>query len=469
MNIRNNINNYFIGGLLENAKAFDVARVKLVYNFTLFYYFMNLLGCIMLIKQGAYIIGFSWVVIVLTFTISILTLLRKQKLLTATLFYLSMHVVIGSLIFFTKKAEWSFMDGGMIVVLIAFAMLTLGRKRGFLWVNYLFVMIGISIAQEVSEGKVLTYESPGMPPDPTAMILIPMVLLIYILWVYLKSKDIAEVTIEEQKILLQNQYTEISDSIAYAKRIQTAILPPDNLRSKLIPNSFIYYKPKAVVAGDFYWIEPTNAGIYFAAADCTGHGVPGAMVSVVCNAALNRSAREFELTSTGQILNKARELVIQEFEKSEEEVKDGMDIALCKINGNTLSYSGANNPLWIINTNRTEWPIGSTPFRNMEGGAEIKPDKQAIGKIDNPKPFTTHQFELQKGDSIYIFSDGFQDQFGGEKGKKFSPANFKNLLLSIHSEPMEKQKVIIDEAFEKWKGNEEQVDDVCVIGIKIEY
>ncbi|MBL4594128.1 MAG: serine/threonine-protein phosphatase, partial [Flavobacteriales bacterium] len=209
---------------------------------------------------------------------------------------------------------------------------------------------------------------------------------------------------------------------------------------------------KDIVAGDFYWIEQKEGEVLFAAADCTGHGVPGAMVSVVCNNALNRSVREHGLTDPGLILDKTREIVVQEFEKSDEDVNDGMDIALCSLEGNTLKYAGAHNPLWII-----------------RGGEiiETKANKQPIGQFDNSLQYTTHSFELQKGDSIYIFSDGYVDQFGGEKGKKFKTRAFRELLLSIQESSMDEQKIIIDDAFETWKGDLEQIDDVCVIGIRI--
>jgi serine phosphatase RsbU (regulator of sigma subunit) len=147
---------------------------------------------------------------------------------------------------------------------------------------------------------------------------------------------------------LEEKNQEILDSILYAKRIQSAILPPLKLVKEYLKESFILYKPKDVVAGDFYWMEQKNGRVLFAAADCTGHGVPGAMVSVVCNNALNRSVREHGLTIPGEILDKTREIVVQEFQKSEEDVKDGMDIALCSIEGNILQYAGAHNPLWII-------------------------------------------------------------------------------------------------------------------------
>ena len=263
-----------------------------------------------------------------------------------------------------------------------------------------------------------------------------------------KQKEVVDLAHNE----LEEKNQEIMDSIVYAKRIQSAILPPSKVVKEYLKESFILYKPKDVVAGDFYWMHQQEGKVLFAAADCTGHGVPGAMVSVVCNNALNRSVREYGLTIPGEILDKTREIVVQEFEKSEEDVKDGMDIALCSIEGMKLQYAGAYNPLWII--------------RNGEV-LETKANKQPIGQFENPEPYITHSFNLEKGDAIYIFSDGYVDQFGGEKEKKFKAKAFRELILSIQDKAMEEQKKSIDEAFETWKGDLEQIDDVCVIGVRM--
>lgn len=258
--------------------------------------------------------------------------------------------------------------------------------------------------------------------------------------------------ITKQKKIVEEKNQEIIDSMEYAKRIQAAILPPDSLVQSVLPDSFVLYLPKDIVAGDFYWLEQKNNTTYIAAADCTGHGVPGAMVSVICNNALNRSVREFGANEPNEILNKARELVISEFEKSEDEVKDGMDIALCAIEGAKLRFSGAHNPLWIV--------------RNGEL-LETKADKQPVGKFAASKNFTNQLIELQRGDQIYLFSDGYADQFGGPKGKKFKAKSFKDLLIEIKDKNMSEQKVILQTTIRKWRGELEQVDDICVIGIKI--
>lgn len=258
--------------------------------------------------------------------------------------------------------------------------------------------------------------------------------------------------IEEQKKLVEVKQKEILDSINYAKRIQGAILPSERIINETLKNNFVYYKPKDIVAGDFYWMEKVNGTVLFAAADCTGHGVPGAMVSVVCNNALNRSVREFNLSDPGEILDKTREIVIQEFQKSDADVKDGMDISLCRLENKKLKWSGANNPLWI--------------YRNNEL-IEIKPNKQPVGKSEIAQSFLTHEIELQDNDTLYVFTDGYSDQFGGEKGKKFKTARLKEKLLSIQGLDMLKQREFIHETFEKWKGDLEQVDDVCIIGVRI--
>lgn len=265
-----------------------------------------------------------------------------------------------------------------------------------------------------------------------------------------KQKELSE----SQKHVIEEKQNEIIESITYAKRIQEAILPPEQFINKFIPSNFIFYKPKDIVAGDFYWAEKVGDLFFIAAADSTGHGVPGAMVSVVCSNALNRAVKEFNLKETGKILDKTRELVLETFEKSSNEVKDGMDISLLCIEekkGNVF-WSGANNPLWYIQENELK---------------EIKADKQSIGKTDNPKAFTTHQINHKQSATFYLFTDGFADQFGGEKGKKFKYKQFAELLFTNSYFPLKQQSENITKAFEDWKGDLEQVDDVCVIGIKL--
>jgi serine phosphatase RsbU (regulator of sigma subunit) len=258
--------------------------------------------------------------------------------------------------------------------------------------------------------------------------------------------------------LIEEKNKSITDSINYAKRIQGAILPSDKRIHQLLPDSFVLFKPKDIVSGDFYWVEKTGNKVLFTAVDCTGHGVPGAMVSVVGHNNLNRCVKEFKLNKPAEVLDKLNELVQETFEKAEDEVKDGMDLALCSLNTDTLvlEFAGANNPLWISKKEGNTWIL-----------TEIKANKQPIGKYATSIPFTGHTLQLSKGECIYIFSDGYADQFGGESGKKFKYKNLKELLLSMQHKSMEEQKASLLQHFTNWQQQLEQVDDVLIIGVRV--
>ena len=248
---------------------------------------------------------------------------------------------------------------------------------------------------------------------------------------------------------------DLNDSINYAERIQRAMLPLNKDLEKHFKEHFVLFKPKHIVAGDFYWLEQKNNYIYIAVADCTGHGVPGALVSLVCHEALQRSLHEFDLNHTQDILNKTRDLLKQRFKYSSgETIKDGMDIALCKLdlNNNKVEFSGANNPLWIL--------------RNNEMLA-YKGNKQPVGEYYAEKPFTCIEEDLKEGDLLYIFSDGYIDQFGGESGKKLKTPNFRKFIQKNASKKLSTQGKLLADNFEHWRRDMEQIDDVCIIGIKL--
>ncbi|MCX8079926.1 MAG: tetratricopeptide repeat protein [Bacteroidia bacterium] len=272
-----------------------------------------------------------------------------------------------------------------------------------------------------------------------------------------KQKKIVEEQkkiVEEQKKLVEQKNKDILDSINYAKRIQNAILPSNTKWKKNLPNSFVLYLPKDIVAGDFYWMEYANNFVYVAAADCTGHGVPGAMVSVVCSNALTKAVLEEKLTETDQILNRTRELVIEKL-TNEDNIRDGMDICLVRIEKNRsfIQFSGANRPLYLVNKDKSL--------------TEIKPDKQPIGRYEESKPFTKQEIKLNENTWFYLTTDGYADQFGGQKGKKIGTKQFKELLCDIAGiNDFEQQKEKLSSFFKEWKGNEEQMDDITIIGIK---
>lgn len=260
----------------------------------------------------------------------------------------------------------------------------------------------------------------------------------------------------------------ILDSINYARLIQEAILPPAAMVKAHLRESFILYLPKDIVAGDFYWMEAKGDELFFAVADCTGHGVPGAMVSVVCANALNRAVNEMKLKEPALILDKVRELVTETFKNSEREIQDGMDISFCRLNRQQmrLKFAGAHNALYRIT--RTLTPQETPVLSNGEFHLlEYKGDKQPIGKYAFGQPFGEHEIALHSGDQLFMTSDGFPDQFGGERGRKFMYKRWKELLLTLINLSPEAQHERLLETFNAWKGKEMQVDDICVMGVRV--
>jgi len=265
-----------------------------------------------------------------------------------------------------------------------------------------------------------------------------------------------------QKEQIEVIYKQVTDSINYAKRIQEALLPLSDTSRSILGEHFIIFKPKDIVSGDFYWITKINNWLIVTVADCTGHGVPGAFMSMLGISFLNDIVRKQEINQANEVLNELRKEIINALQQKGKlgEQKDGMDISLIAINTETLEcqWAGANNPLYIIKV------TDNTEFAEL---TELKPDKMPIAIYERMYSFTNHEFTVKKGDCLYLFSDGFADQFGGPKGKKFMYKPFKVLLLTNCQKPMLEQKQIIEKTIIEWIDREEQVDDITVLGIKI--
>lgn len=271
-----------------------------------------------------------------------------------------------------------------------------------------------------------------------------------------RTREIAEQNhqLELQKAEITLKSNDILDSIHYAKRIQNTILPADSRLNELFDEHFVFYRPKDIVSGDFYWAREVQDKVIFSAVDCTGHGVPGSLVSIVGNNGLLRAVNEFKLTEPSEILDKLREIVVSAFRaEGSSDVKDGMDIALCSIDYKTgeLKFAGANNECVIIRRGEI---------------IELKPDKQPIGQFIDAKPFTQKTFQLEAGDCIYLYTDGYVDQFGGERLKKYKSKPFKAMLSTLCEKSMLEQFQIVQNEFDTWKAHTEQVDDVCVVAVK---
>ncbi|MBA3665620.1 MAG: tetratricopeptide repeat protein [Bacteroidetes bacterium] len=303
--------------------------------------------------------------------------------------------------------------------------------------------------------------------------LLVLLLAIMAIRAYVQKRKISnELAVKNEKIenaynIIEDQHNDIKGSIRYAKRLQEAILPTVAFNKTFSGNAFVLYRPKDIVSGDFYWIEEittqTQNKILFAAVDCTGHGVPGAFMSIVGHNLLNQAVNEHGKTKPSDILDEINIGLSETLRQSIEDsaVKDGMDIALCSLDKQgdkyLLQFAGANNPVWIVKADQPSTLI------------EIKGDKYPIGVFlgEELHKFNNHEIELVKGDTLYVFTDGFADQFGGKKGKKYKYKPLQQLILSIQSETMVRQHDILNRALIEWKSDLEQVDDVLIIGVRV--
>jgi serine phosphatase RsbU (regulator of sigma subunit) len=263
--------------------------------------------------------------------------------------------------------------------------------------------------------------------------------------------------LKAQNEIIEEKNKNITDSINYAKRLQTAILPPNDIVNKVMPEHFIHYQPKDIVSGDFYWVSHHDSKIMVAAIDCTGHGVPGALLSIVGHNAINQTVNELGILQPAKVLESMSTIIRKVLHQDKgSDIRDGMDMALCTFDktSNMLEYAGANNPVYIVSDGKLEI---------------IKASKFTVGSMEEENQGTplNHSIQLKKGDCFYLFSDGFADQFGGKDNKKFKTSRFQELLLSVNAKPMQEQMSSIMKAFTEWQGRNEQVDDVLVIGIRV--
>ncbi len=491
----NKIREYFIGDILRSTDdAFEQARVILLFRLSLMFSIIFFLPLISDAAMGIYkaltvhAIGYL-LLLAMPFIMK-----RQQNIDRSLNIFFTICFFISSIVFMMLNptnldhigAAWT------IFFMVLSAIIQRGKCRiifccFLFWLPMIYVVINEQLHGALTI-EMLVEKKAENPPD--ALIIIPIVLTIYSAWANSSTIQQAKLTITEQKKIIQEKNKDIVDSIQYAKRLQDALLPSVTEITTHLPNTFIYYQPKDIVAGDFYWFETVSLQsaknskqqlpteklssadlLFIAAADSTGHGVPGAMVSVVCSGALTRSVKEFNIIEPGKILDKTRELVLETFSKHSSEVKDGMDISLLCIDqqNKKVYWSGANNPLWYLNTSIV-YPAGvqkPEAEKTTIKLSEIKATKQPVGKTEQPKPFTTHEIEYKQGSIFYLFTDGYADQFGGAKGKKFKYKQLSEVLLANSTETANVQKERLYNLFEEWKGKHEQVDDVCIIGIKL--
>ncbi len=397
-----------------------------------------------------------------SFIILLALLLQKKFKFSSEILVFVMALILS----LQNAIMWSLMDAAHLQKhTMAYITLFIGAGMLVLWnIRYSFLLVALSVVANIITfsfySKLTVEEILANGGLLTLSVAIFSILLINTRFNLTKKEIIARLLLEgsndllnKQKVVIEQKNKSITDSIHYAKRIQNAILPTEQYMKETMPEVFIYYRPRDIVSGDFYWYNHHNGKSFIAAVDCTGHGVPGAFMSMIGNTLLNKSVGEEDSVRPALILDEMKKEVIHSLQQGSNDSKDGMDIALCMVDhkNGILQYAGAFNPLYLV--------------RNDEL-IIYKPNKMPVGIYPkmNEVTFVNHLIEIQKGDVFYIFSDGYADQFGGEDNRKFSSLRFRELLLSIHRLPMNEQRDALGLALDNWKRQFKQLDDILVIG-----
>ncbi len=442
---------WFIGDYLAKTDdVFERAKIELLY-----YYSLSFIVLGGLFYANLWIDGLYYHALVITFAcfslLSLPFLLKyTQNVKLVSNWYVIQQLITATGMVFLDKGQQSPSSAYWTILFVLCVLFLYEIKSGLiLTVGNTVLMVGVSILAQKTK-----LDLEPVIPDTQNYANIPFMLCVIVAFMFVRFRGKAVKAMNAQKTELEVRNKEVRDSIAYAERIQKAILPSQRMIEHVLPGSFVVYLPKDIVSGDFYWVEKKNNLAFFAVADCTGHGVPGAMMSVICQNALNRVLNEFNLTQPAAMLDRLNDLVQEAFAKSGADIRDGMDIALCNYNEVThvLEYAGANNALYYI----------SNGLMN-----ELKANRQPIGRFESKVPFKNHEVKLNSGDFVYLFSDGIADQFGGPQGKKFKYKRVKELLLANAAKSVHEQKNNVLTSFSAWKGNIEQVDDICLIGVRV--
>ena len=344
--------------------------------------------------------------------------------------------ILSNIIFYLLNSQLTFgefmVNGGLITFSVVIFCIFLIRTRYRLTYNEIKIRMALELSKKVIEQK---HEE------------------------VVKQK----VEIQSQKDTLEAKNREITDSISYAKSIQNALIPSEEKFRDALPESFVLFKPKDIVSGDFYWVHRKNEIVYYVTADCTGHGVPGGFMTMLGLSFLEQIIVNQHVQNPAEVLDLMKEKLIKTLNQYGQvgENKDGMDITVCRLNTltNELSFSAANNNLYVVKTNSEN--------SNQKELVVYKADRQPCGYYIKNLPFTSHTVQLSSGDCIYTFTDGYADQFGGPKGKKFRYKHFEEMLLTNSNSGMTEQREILNTTIDDWKGTHEQVDDILVIGVRI--
>jgi serine phosphatase RsbU (regulator of sigma subunit) len=459
--MKQKLRNYFIGKYLTDNDPFERANAIILYQFTIAFFFIFFIQLFTVA-----IFGFHKATIKHSIDLLVLMSLpfaiRHSRKLEYAVNYFFFLIFLTSFVA-TMMLNPERVDGLGVSRVMFFILMSALLQRGlarilfccfFGWLQLFYVIINIELNGALTWDWIV---QPGTKDPLVYLIFIPIILGMYAIWSYTKTISQAKETIFEQKQIIEERNISITDSIIYARRIQQAKLPDKKDIYAVLPDCFVLYKPKDIVSGDFYFFQKKEQLVFIAAADCTGHGVPGALMSMIGSEVLDDALTHSMDTSI--ILNHLNKGIKNSLRQNEnhESTRDGMDIAICSIDINTrlVKYAGANRPIWVIRKGKTA----------LE---EIKATKKAIGGLtDDNQYFDTHEVQFYEGDSFYIFTDGYADTFGGEIHKKLTTRKFKEILLLIQNKSMQEQEAYLNRFIEDWKAESEQVDDILVIGVRL--
>ncbi|MFL5763489.1 MAG: PP2C family protein-serine/threonine phosphatase [Bacteroidia bacterium] len=450
-----------IGKALAYANdVFEKARIFVLFNFSVFFLVLNIPYMLHTFAEGNWLhitlaimstIGLGLVLVILS---------RSSKVKLAALFYLFNHLFQNLAHYCVNNGHIEAQGSLFFLLLVLFGYVMLGRKWGFSIAIFVATLLILGVLNENS-GYLLFRFPPGYSETDQVslhyMLIVPFMLNVYLVREFVKAHGKAEKQISDQKALLESKNEDIISSINYARRIQNAILPNDETVQRGIPNSFIFYQPRDIVSGDFYWFHENDDSYILVAADCTGHGVPGAFMTVIGSNLLTQIVSENEIREPAKIMTRLDDHITATLKQEKQHlgiVQDGMDLSLLKVDKikKEFIFTSAKRPAIFI--------------RNGEI-REFKGSKSSLGGLKTgEKIFDETKLNYEAGDMIYLFTDGYIDQFGGSENKKFMIKRLREMLLQIWQLPMAEQEKKISEAINGWIGKHEQTDDILLIGIR---
>jgi serine phosphatase RsbU (regulator of sigma subunit) len=461
--------NWIIGDTLASATdPFEKVRIDVLFSFTLFFFFANLPYLIITLSLSVFHmclgIGSSLALV------SVIAMMRFGKTIwPATILYVSIHSVLNIFHFVVDNGEIEAQGVLFMTLIIVFSFLMLNRTWGWIFACFIAVLI-ITGAYNMGHNYAL-WRTPQIYHDPEAtsslsfLTCLPLAIIAYLTSKFVGAKQLAEKKIDEQRLQLESnnkilamKNEDVLSSISYAKKIQYAVLPSEENIYRSIPLSFIIYNPRDIVSGDFFWFHEIDRDNYIlACADCTGHGVPGAFMTVIGSNALTQIVIENKVSSLSQILSELDDRVTSTLKQERSHyglIQDGMDISIVKVNKQKkeFTFASAKRPAIYMRDHQLQ---------------ELKGSRNSIGGLrSEKKTFTETVVNYSEDDMLYLFTDGVVDQFGGSMNKKFTSKRLRELMQQIHALPVADQKRTAEETIREWKGNNEQTDDVLLIGIR---